>query len=253
MPIFFKKLEKIKVVYDWTYKIMLFICKVLLIGDIIITSITVAGRYIPFFTAPHWGEEIVLTLMVYMAVLSATLAIRRRSHIRMTAFDKYLPKKLLLSLDLLADIAVLALGVVQVGGAYPVKKGAVFGGIHDIAVEQVFGLYAELFNVLCGYFVADDGAGLKAPEDQLYPVDGHLLVYGNVEAACVQHAEEGVDHVGVFLHVDHHRLAVKAALCKSRACAAGSGAKLRKTYTVCVVGEGGLFRHFAYRFFQVFQ
>ena len=114
MPIFFKKLEKIKPVYDWTYKIMLFICKLLLIGDIIITSITVAGRYIPFFTAPHWGEEMVLTLMVYMAVLSATLAIRKRSHIRMTAFDKYLPKKLLLSLDLLADIAVLALGVVLV-------------------------------------------------------------------------------------------------------------------------------------------
>ena len=114
MPIFFKKLEKIKVVYDWTYKIMLFICKVLLIGDIIITSITVAGRYIPFFTAPHWGEEIVLTLMVYMAVLSATLAIRRRSHIRMTAFDKYLPRKALLFLELLADVAVMALGVVLV-------------------------------------------------------------------------------------------------------------------------------------------
>ena len=114
MPAFFTALEKIKPVYDWTYKVMLFICKLLLIGDIIITSITVAGRYIPFFTAPHWGEEMVLTLMVYMAVLSATLAIRKRSHIRMTAFDKYLPKKLLLSLDLLADIAVLALGVVLV-------------------------------------------------------------------------------------------------------------------------------------------
>ena len=114
MPIFFKKLEKIKPVYDWTYKIMLFICKLLLIGDIIITSITVAGRYIPFFTAPHWGEEMVLTLMVYMAVLSATLAIRKRSHIRMTAFDKYLPRKLLMVSDVLADIAVLALGVVLV-------------------------------------------------------------------------------------------------------------------------------------------
>ena len=114
MPTFFKTLEKIRPVYDWTYKIMLFICKLLLIGDIIITSITVAGRYIPFFTAPPWGEEMVLTLMVYMAVLSATLAIRKRSHIRMTAFDKYLPKKLLLCLDLLADLVVLALGVVLI-------------------------------------------------------------------------------------------------------------------------------------------
>ena len=114
MPSFFKKLEKIKPVYDWTYKIMLFICKLLLIGDILITSVVVAGRYIPFITPPHWGEEMVLTMMVYMAVLSATLAIRKRSHIRMTAFDKYLPKKMLLSLDLLADLAVMALGVVLV-------------------------------------------------------------------------------------------------------------------------------------------
>ncbi len=114
MPTFFLKLRKIKPFYDWTYKIILNICKLLLIADIIITSITVAGRYIPFITAPHWGEEIVLTLMVYMAVLSATLAIRKRSHIRMTAFDKYLPKKVLAVLDLAADIAVLALGVVLV-------------------------------------------------------------------------------------------------------------------------------------------
>ena len=112
MPAFFKTLEKIKPVYDWAYKILLFICKLLLIADIIITSVTVAGRYFPFFTAPHWSEEIILTLMVYMAVLSATLAIRQRSHIRMTAFDKYLPRKALLCLDLLADIAVLILGVI---------------------------------------------------------------------------------------------------------------------------------------------
>ncbi len=112
MPAFFQTLEKLKPVYDWAYKIMLFICKLLLIADIIITSVTVAGRYFPFFTAPHWGEEIVLTLMVYMAVLSATLAIRKRTHIRMTAFDKYLPQKVLTVMDLLADVAVLVLGVV---------------------------------------------------------------------------------------------------------------------------------------------
>ena len=112
MPAFFRTLEKIKPVYDWAYKIMLFICKLLLIADIIITSITVAGRYFPFFTAPHWGEEMVLTLMVYMAVLSATLAIRKRAHIRMTSFDNKLPKRAIQVLDLAADLAVMALGVV---------------------------------------------------------------------------------------------------------------------------------------------
>ena len=114
MPALFRTLEKIKPVYDWTYKVLMFICKLLLIGDIIITAWAVTGRYVPFISDPHWSEEIVLTLMVYMAVLSATLAIRRGAHIRMTAFDSYLPKKVLLMSDILADIAVMVLGVVLV-------------------------------------------------------------------------------------------------------------------------------------------
>ena len=112
MPAFFQKLEKIRPFYDWAYKIMLFICKLLLIADIIITAWTVAGRYIPFINDPHWSEEIVLTFMAYMAVLSATLAIRRRAHIRMTTFDNKLPRKLIICLDLLADIAVMILGAI---------------------------------------------------------------------------------------------------------------------------------------------
>ncbi len=114
MPAFFRTLEKIRPLYDWTYKIIMFICKLLLIGDILITSWAVAGRYIPFITDPHWSEEIVLTFMVYMAVLSATLAIRKGAHIRMTAFDTYLPKKVLVVSDILADLAVMILGIILV-------------------------------------------------------------------------------------------------------------------------------------------
>ncbi len=113
-PAFFRTLEKLRPLYDWTYKILMFVCRILLIGDIFITVWSVAGRYIPFITDPHWSEEIVLTLMVYMTVLSASLAIRRGAHIRMTAFDNYLPPKVIKVLDLIADIAVLALGVVLV-------------------------------------------------------------------------------------------------------------------------------------------
>lgn len=112
MPRIFKTLEKIRPLYDWTYKILMFICKLLLIADIVITTWAVLGRYVPFITDPHWSEEIVLTFMVYMAVLSATLAIRKRAHIRMTSFDNKLPKRVIQVMDLLADLAVLALGVV---------------------------------------------------------------------------------------------------------------------------------------------
>ena len=97
-----------------TYKIVMFLCKVLLVVDILITTMAVAGRYIPFIPDPAWSEEVVLTCMSYMAVLSAALSIRRGAHIRMTAFDRYLPSGIVKALDILADIAVLALAVIMI-------------------------------------------------------------------------------------------------------------------------------------------
>ena len=155
MPGFFQTLEKIKPVYDWAYKIILFICKLLLIADIVITSVTVAGRYFPFFTAPHWSEEIILTLMVYMAVLSATLAIRKRSHIRMTAFDKYLPKKVLTVLDLLADVAVLLLGILLL-----VEGAKVVSPTGNIAKFAKYSSLPNLSQVWMYLPVAVAGAGM---------------------------------------------------------------------------------------------
>ena len=86
----------------------------------------VAGRYISFIPDPSWSEEVVLTFMAYMAVLSAALAIRRGAHIRMTAFDNYLPKGLVKFLDILSDVAVLSLALVMivVGWQYATGLGA---------------------------------------------------------------------------------------------------------------------------------
>lgn len=113
MPKIFQTLDKVRPVYDAVYAVIMFVCKLLLVADILITSYAVLGRYIPFIADPSWSEEVVLTLMSYMAVLSAALAIRRGAHIRMTAFDNYLPKGVIKFLDILADVAVLALGVIM--------------------------------------------------------------------------------------------------------------------------------------------
>ncbi|MBR2765764.1 MAG: TRAP transporter small permease [Blautia sp.] len=107
-------MKALKVFYDWMYRIVLFICKLLLIADICVVSFAVLGRYVPFIPDPTWTEEITLTLMSYMAVLSAALAIRRGAHIRMTSFDRYLPKALVDILDILADIGVLILAVIMI-------------------------------------------------------------------------------------------------------------------------------------------
>ena len=107
MPEIFNKIDKIKPAYDFVYKAVLLVCKLLLVADIVITSMS-------FIPDPAWSEEVVLTCMSYMAVLSAALAIRRGAHIRMTAFDNYLPKKVVTFLDILADVAVLVLAVIMI-------------------------------------------------------------------------------------------------------------------------------------------
>ena len=123
---FFKAVDKFKPVYDVAYKIVLFLCKLLLVADILITCMSVLGRYVPFIPDPAWSEEVVLTLMSYMAVLSAALAIRRNAHIRMTAFDRYLPSAVINALDILSDLCVFALAIVMVvvGWKYASTLGA---------------------------------------------------------------------------------------------------------------------------------
>lgn len=126
MPAIFEKLDKIKPAYDIVYKTVLLICKLLLIADILVVAYQVLGRYVPFIDDPSWTEQVVLTLMSYMAVLSAALAIRRNAHIRMTAFDPYLPKSVIKVLDLLSDVAVLILAYIMMteGWKYAIQIGS---------------------------------------------------------------------------------------------------------------------------------
>ena len=139
MPKIFTALDKIRPAYDVTYKIVMLLCKLLLIADILITSYAVLGRFcqqwsrnyefLGFLSAikdPAWTEQVVLTCMSYMAVLAAALAIRTGSHIRMTAFDIYLPKNVIKALDILADAAVMVLGFIMVveGWKYTTTLGS---------------------------------------------------------------------------------------------------------------------------------
>ncbi len=126
MPSIFKRIDKIKPVYDVIYKFVLLLCKLLLVTDILITTMAVIGRYVSFIPDPAWSEEVVLSAMSYMAVLSAALAIRTNSHIRMTAFDRYLPRKVLIYSDIISDVFVMILALVMiiVGWKYAMQIGA---------------------------------------------------------------------------------------------------------------------------------
>lgn len=114
MASIFQTIDKFKPAYDKAYAFVMFLCKTLLVVDILITCMAVVGRYVSFIPDPAWSEEVVLTCMSYMAVLSAALAIRRNAHIRMTALDGYLPKNLVRALDILSDVAVLVLAIIMI-------------------------------------------------------------------------------------------------------------------------------------------
>ena len=113
VPPIFQFLDRVMLVYDTIYRVMHFVCKLLLVFVVLTTVISVTGRYVPFVRNPVWSEELTLTGMAYMTVLSATLAIHKKTHIRMLAFDKYMHENVKIALDILADIAVMALGVIM--------------------------------------------------------------------------------------------------------------------------------------------
>ena len=172
MPSIFEKLDKIKPAYDILYKLVLFMCKLLLVADICITTYSVIGRYVPFVDDPSWSEEVVLTLMSYMAVLSAALAIRRGAHIRMDGFDRFLPKPLIKFLDILEDVCVLVLAVVMltVGWQYASGLGAkgtyvsmpwlsrfwMYAPIPVAGVAMIIFELEALYNHIKGIFVKEE-------------------------------------------------------------------------------------------------
>ena len=94
-------MKAIERVLDKLYALVMFICKIALIADILITSYAVAGRYV--------GKYIPL-----FKDLAAALAVRKGTHIRMTSLDEFLPKKLCQVLDIFADVLILAFSIIMI-------------------------------------------------------------------------------------------------------------------------------------------
>ena len=126
MKVLFEKLDRLKPTYDAIYRMLAVLCKLLLIADILIAVFQVLGRYVPFIPDPNWTEQVILTLMAYMAVLSAALAIRKNAHIRMTAFDRYLSPLTIKILDFISDLSVMILALIMIieGWKYAVTIGS---------------------------------------------------------------------------------------------------------------------------------
>jgi TRAP-type C4-dicarboxylate transport system permease small subunit len=103
----FSKIDRVKPVFDFVNVVLMQICKAFLVATVIVTTLMVSGRFISFMPSFHWSQEIILTLMSYMAMLAASLALRRGAHIRMVILDKFFPKTMVKVMDVLVDLAIL--------------------------------------------------------------------------------------------------------------------------------------------------
>lgn len=85
-----KNLSKASIIdriFDALYRQLEWICILCLGGQVTIISCAVFGRFV-LNSTPSWAEEISKVLMVWMALLSASLAVKDDTHVRMTIFDK---------------------------------------------------------------------------------------------------------------------------------------------------------------------
>lgn len=99
--------------FDVIYHIFMSFCKLCFVGMVGITAYVVFGRYI-LKNSPVWGEPVVLMCMVYMSLISAALAIRKDTHIRMTIIDFIVPEKVLNVMKALAQIGIFSFSIFMI-------------------------------------------------------------------------------------------------------------------------------------------
>ncbi len=76
---------------DFLYYAIQWICVICLAGQVLVTSYAVFGRFVLNDT-PAWSDEISRVLMVWMSLLSAAMAVKDDTHVRITMLDKLFGK-----------------------------------------------------------------------------------------------------------------------------------------------------------------
>ena len=96
-----------KKIGDFLYKSAEIISIVCVIGMVFLEAIVVVGRYCFNYTPP-WGEEMALFLMTWLGMVSASMAERTKSHIRISAIDAAFPPALLRVFGIIRYLAKIA-------------------------------------------------------------------------------------------------------------------------------------------------
>ena len=117
-------MERITKFFDGVYTIFMITCKLCFIAMVLLTACVVFNRYV--IKSPlSWGEPVVLMFMVYMALVSAALAIRKDTHIRMQIIDFFLPRKAVSFFRGAAQVCIFCFGVFMIwnGWKFSIQAG----------------------------------------------------------------------------------------------------------------------------------
>ena len=95
------------------YVIIETICKLLLFVMVSVIAYTVFMRYV-LNNTPTWGEGLSTFLMVWLALLGSSLAVRDGRHIRMTIIEYVIPKKAAKILHMTLHLLILLVGMVWI-------------------------------------------------------------------------------------------------------------------------------------------
>lgn len=106
-------LKKVTRFFDWVYWFFMTSCKFCFIGMVGITAFVVFNRYVIKGNFV-WGEPVVLMCMVYMSLISAALAIRKDTHIRMSIIDFLAPKNVVCVMRAAAQVCIFFFGVFMI-------------------------------------------------------------------------------------------------------------------------------------------
>lgn len=102
----------IKRVYEKAFWLFECLCKIALVLQVISTTTVVIGRQV-FSKTPAWGEELTLFLMVWLSLVGAIILLKEDGHIAVTAFDPWIPKKVLRAMDFLSYAFLGFYGVIM--------------------------------------------------------------------------------------------------------------------------------------------
>lgn len=109
--------EKYCKVTKAVYMFLLAICVFCLIMEIVSVTVMVTGRFV-FNDVPLWCDQMSLIALVWMALISISLAFYDESHMRVELVDMFAPKWVIDGLSHMANILISIVSVMMIFQGY---------------------------------------------------------------------------------------------------------------------------------------